>query len=133
MPLRVVKRTGRESCVDHIWCNFSPNSHGYIINPKLSDHCPTCTMIDSSVQSQILRVKFRNFCSGNVDRFKENIDREFSNFNPQYINVNDYARCLTDFMLGLSNKYFPIMTKQVSTKRLNSPWMTDIVMRCVNK
>ena len=36
-------------------------------------------------------------------------------------------------MLRLSNKYFPIMTKQVSTKRLNSPWMTDIVMRCVNK
>ena len=40
---------------------------------------------------------------------------------------------LVDFLIKLSNKYFPIKTKQISTKRINSPWVTDVILRCVKK
>ena len=44
-----------------------------------------------------------------------------------------YSNELDRFSMRLSNKYFPIMTKQFSNKRLNSPWINDTILSCIRK
>ena len=46
-------------------------------------------------------------------------------------NLNDnYERCVT-VIQNLYNKCFPIATKYISLKRLNSPWLTTALLRSI--
>ena len=122
------------SCIDHIWYNFfSSNNYGYIVTPKMSDHFPTCAIFNAFSENILENVKFRNFSSENKAKLELNADHEFSNLSYDHYDIDCFAKKIRDFLLKLSNKYFPVMTKQISLKRLKSPWMTDIVIRCVRK
>ena len=122
------------SCIDHIWSNITNlKTHGYVIKPNLSDHYPVCIMIDTFINPQTISIKFRNFSSNNVEKLKFHVAQEFSVFNPTSTDVDTYSNELAMFLMRLSNKFFPIMTKQFSNKRLNSPWINDTILRCIRK
>ena len=122
------------SCIDHIWSNITDlTTHGYVIKPNLSDHYPVCIMIDTYINPQTISIKFRNFSFENVEKFKFHVAQEFSVFNPSSTDVDTYSNEIARFLMRLSNKFFPIMTKQFSNKRLNSPWINDNILRCIRK
>ena len=122
------------SCIDHIWCNFfTEDANGYVIKPNLSDHYPVCIIFNLALPNPSFSIKFRNLVPSNIENFKNHINDEFSRCNPPLTDVNAYSNYLTAFLIKLSNKYFPIMTKQMSQKRLNNPWMSDVILRCIKK
>ena len=124
------------SCLDHIWSNFDTDiATGYIIKPNLSDHYAICAIYNRYNLDKSISIKFRNFSEENIENFNRSLDQEFSRFDPSghASNVDSYAYYITNFLSKLTNKYFPKMTKQLSQKRLKSPWLSDIIVRCINK
>ena len=54
-------------------------------------------------------------------------------FNPTSDNANDYVLYPTKFLTGLNDKYFPIRTKLISSKRYKTPWLTVGLMKYLKK
>ena len=122
------------SCLDHIWANFAcRNARGFTVGPNLSDHYAVCCIFDIFTKNVPEKIKFRNFCQENIQKFESNATHEFNSFLPPSNGINEYATYLKDFIMKLINKYFPIMTKQISKKRMKSPWVTDEIVRCIRK
>ena len=40
---------------------------------------------------------------------------------------------LNEWLKSLLNRYFPIKCKSIGVKRLNSPWISDDVLKCIKK
>ena len=127
--------TGSEtSCLDHLWCNFASDSdQGLVIRPGISDHYPICFITKTHIQCPST-IKFRNLCNANVERFKNRISEEFSSLDLSgSSDVDQYSNNLTSFLMKLTNRYFPILTKQVNNKKKKSPWVKNDVVRCIRK
>ena len=65
--------------------------------------------------------------------FKTPWNVNFQVFSPPSELVNSYASYLIKFLSKLLNRYFPIKTKMISSKRIKSPWITPAILRCISK
>ena len=121
------------SCLDHILTNLSLDKTSLVIKPNLSDHFATALILSKEIPSPPKVIKFRSFDSGRIENFKENITDEFSRFSPPSDEPNAHAVYLVKFLNKVLNKFFPIMTKTLSNKRLKSPWITSDIVKCIRK
>ena len=121
------------SCLDHIWHNLKLKACSYIIKPNISDHYAVSTIFDIKIDNEPRLVKFRDFSDVNINNFNQSISLEFQNFNCPSRNVNEFSDALMEFLKIMNDKYFPVKSKLYTEKRLNSPWITDEVSRCIRK
>ena len=121
------------SCLDHIWFNLPLQSKSYIIGPNIADHFAVSTIFEVKIDNPPIIIKFRDFSSSNLERFKANLESEFQSFSPPNHCVNLFANYLENFLQSILDKYFPLKSKQISTKRLRSPWINKEILYCIRK
>jgi len=134
LPTYVAPTTFEEkSVLDHIWHNLIIDRKTYVVRPALSDHYAVIVCFQNHINNKELKIKFRDFSENNIDIFVNSMQGEFSSCNPPYSNSDVCAEYIGDFLMKLLNKYFPIKTKQVTSKRILTPWMDRNVLKCVDK
>lgn len=121
------------SCLDHILHNLKLISSSYCLKPNLSDHYAVIVVFDFEIKTKPIDIKFRDYSQRNVNRYLNNVEREFSMFSPNTISVQQHALSVLDFLKKLMDKYFPIKHKSISKKRLHTPWLTNDIRKCINK
>ena len=121
------------SCIDHIWNNLNIPKKSFVVKPNISDHYATCLLLNKKCNAKLHRIKFRNFSAVNIEKFQTAMQSEFLRFSPTSHLVNDYSNYLEVFLKKILNKYFPVMTKCLSEKRLKSPWITSAIVKCIRK
>ena len=119
-------------CLDHVFTNLNYPKKSFLVEPPLADHFGTCVTFVSKVKNILNKQRFRDYSSRNRDIFRENLDIEIRNFRSPLTDANKKALYLQKFLQNLLDKYFPVRTKYISTKRLNSPWMTTEILRCID-
>ena len=121
------------SCLDHIFHNLNMPCKGFVVEPRLADHYGTCLIIDKVTSFPNRSIRFRDFSQSNIENFKSNLPLECSNYFPPDDDVELCAQYLHDYLKSLLEKYFPIRCKTISCKRLNSPWVTKNILKCIKK
>ena len=99
---------------------------------------PAIKRIFGSDSKEIARkpisMKFRDFSSRNVERYLSNIENEFDHFTfNDYADVNKFSECLNTFLHTILKKYFPFRTKSISCRRLEAPWITSRILKCIKR
>ena len=134
LPTYVSPVTESESsCLDHVWHNLSLSRDSYVVVPNVADHNAISVIFHLNLKNKLEIIKFRNFSDENIDKFRQNVEREFLNFTPISYEPNYFCIYFENFLTNLLNKYFPWKSKQIGIKRLNSPWITNEIISCIRK
>jgi hypothetical protein len=131
---KITKKNLNLTLLDHFWCNFQKNNKVITLSNPVSDHLPIMFEFDLKQKISHQNVKFRNFSNLQYDIFNQNKEELFSNYQVNENNEPNFElNRLTSFITAIVNKYFPIMNKSISVKRLNMPWIDDTVITLINK
>ena len=125
--------TASPSLLDQIWRNFHVSSSSGILHFPLSDHLPIFINIPILTQSpsDIIKITFRLHNAANRIKFTENLSHIDWN---TYLNENDLDSNCNLFLDKLYNLYyssFPKLTKTLTYKRLQKPWITQSIHNCI--
>ena len=125
-PTRVFNNSA--TLLDHIWVNFEPvrNFHTSIILSGITDHFPVVYHMQTGNTSYINKkmICYRKRGEDCENRFRvalENSDLD------EVLNIDDVDEAFLRFNTTLQNIYndaFPMVSKEVSLKNLNNPWLT---------
>ena len=121
------------SLLDHIWLNSTRYCKSGIFSIDISDHCPVFLKFfveNETPPEQKIKITFRNKSCRNRESFK----RAVSQFRWDSIFSNDLNEMVENFTKTLNDlycTYFPIMSKFVSQKRLDKPWMSSRIFQLI--
>jgi hypothetical protein len=121
------------SVLDHIWHNIGKPCKSYVLSPPLSDHLPCCIIFENKISSKMYHIKFRDFSNCNRVKFIEHLEQEFSIFDQSLNDANTTTNKVVDWLMSLSDKYFPIKLKIISHKRAEAPWLSSRLIKCIRK
>ena len=121
------------SCLDHLWFNFNKFSSSFVVKPNISDHYPICATFETNASLIPIKTMFRDFSRENFRKLNQNLEEEFSRYAPYQGCVETDITYLNEFLVKLQDKYFPIKTKTLTVKRMNSPWITSDIIKCIQK
>ena len=122
----------RPSLLDHIWVNFFSEVHSGIVWADLTDHCPVfLRMLSPSVNiSTEVNVSFRD----HSQKFVEKFHRALADVRWDEVligNLDESFNKFSIFLNGLYCKTFPRLSKKLSKKRMNNPWLTSGILRSI--
>ena len=121
------------SCLDHVVHNLLLGADSYVLKPNLSDHYAVALVFHQKIDNKPVEITFRDFSNDNREYFLENLNSEFSLFNLPPCNIDEQTSYIITFLTKMLNKYFHIKKKCISQKRLNTPWLTGKIKKCINK
>ena len=84
-------------------------------------------------ENEIITISFRDLSLANIENFKNKVDDVFINCKLPQQNANESAQYLDTFLRNILNKYFPLKNKILANKRINSPWLTLDIIKCIDK
>ena len=122
------------SLLDQIWTNMPNKTNSLIIDVNITDHCPVFAEFElaNAKSEEMIKIKFRDFSAGNHVLFRNAVQNIDWLDLVQLCNTSsDMAKTFLNKLDSLFNHYFPIKIKNMSVKRLNSPWMTDAIIKSV--
>ena len=122
-----------KSCLDHIWANLPLPCNSYIIEPNIADHYAISCVFNKCIDEPPIILRFRVFSRINMGRFATALPEKFQYFNPPIYDIDAHAIYLDRFLRQLLDKFFPVKTKRLSVKRINSPWINTNILFCINK
>ena len=134
VPTHVNPSTNEDgSCLDHIVHNMVQKSESFVLSPNISDHYSVVTVFHQSIENKPIKINFRDFSATNIAKFHARLNAEFANYHPPLSDSESHCSYAVNFLTKLQNKYFPLKQKIISQKRLNAPWITKNVRKCVRK
>ena len=131
-PTRLGKNGTNDSIIDHIWSNYFSESQSFTVNYKISDHLPNLVILDYNICSKPSKSIFFNFNENNVTKFLKNKANEFYHLMKMEFNDSGSTEYCWNEIMRITKKYFPIKTKQTSTKKRSAPWLTKNMRDCIN-
>lgn len=132
-PTRVTQTSA--TTLDHIWTNITAPLVSGIIYDRTTDHYPTFLIANMDITPpKSKKLSFRLHSESALDNLTEalhniNWDSEFNNTH----DINSLANLFLSKTLSLYNLHCPLLTKQVTDKRLNNPWLTSGILNSINK
>ena len=133
-PTRLNDQSGLPSTLlDHIWINFEKEITSQVINFPLSDHLPVSLSIRVNAKKCLVKIKFRDLSQKNFDKFKVEKNNLFAAYILNSNDVNLEAVKFINWITDVVDKYFPMRAKQISQKRLNTPWISKDILKFINK
>ena len=122
------------SCLDQIAINSSINCDSFVFNYKITDHLPIICILNIKYDDTLNTIKFRNFSSKNINNFLKDCDDIYDDMPTDFSNhdVNTATRMFTTYCIKISNKYFPLLSKQIGIKRIKSPWLCKSAIKCLD-
>ena len=120
------------SLLDHIYTNFSNNFESGILHYHVSDHLPIFINISVPSKSETFhKIEFRLLNQNNKHKFTQRISHIDWN---EILTLNDINCNFEIFFSKIHQLYdecFPIVSKRISEKRLNSPWINQEIINAV--
>ena len=117
------------SCLDHIFVNKFTSFNASIYFADISDHCGTSLYfeIDATLPASSIKhkISFRLINDVNIDKFETKISQTNWNFLLNFNNVNDQFFAYQDHVNSTYRDCFPLITKYITDKRKNKPWITE--------
>ena len=114
-----------------VWSSVPTNN--FAVGPPLKDHYAIVTGFECNVTRPLIKHKFRPFSADNVANFRSNMEAEFASYRAISHDVNEEAEHVLHVVQRILYKYFPLKTRQLSNRRLESPWTTSAIVKCINK
>ena len=125
--------TASPSLLDHIWTNFTdPSSSGILFSP-LSDHLPVFLNLPSIEKlNETHKISFRVKNYENCEKFRTKLSE--INWNSLLVHHDTNINCnlFLDTIYTLYYSSFPKTSKQISTKRLKKPWITQGIIKSIH-
>ena len=120
--------------IDHIWSNLTVPNNSFVIEEKVTDHYPIAIVFPKfEIDDNKIKIEFRNFSVRNLDNFHHNtvdLQNKINDINTDNI---DEAMLKTEKVLMKNcNTMFPKMTKIISKRRAEAPWITPDLAECIN-
>ena len=134
IPTRVTSTSA--TVIDHIWCNFTVPCMAGVVICNVTDHYPTFIVLPSVFVSRppLIKVTFRDHSERNIllysDRVKDYCNRFVVRDNDD---INMSCRNFCEHLFYLYKNCFPIKCKYISQKRLMTPWLTDALLKCIDR
>ena len=123
----------RLTLIDHIFSNINLPSKNGVIEYTMSDHYPNFSIFHHFFKSspQYAYLTFRNFSLSNKNKFIENIRNADLSVSSD-LSLDEVTSEFFNEIESIFNKCFPICKKRVSTKRLNSPWLSSGLIKSID-
>lgn len=124
--------TAAPSLLDHIWTNFTaPSSPGILFSP-LSDHLPVFLNLPTVEKlNETHKISFRLMNNVNCAKFKAKLSEVHWNSLLSHHDTNTNCNLFLDTIYNIYYSSFPKITKQISTKRLHKPWITQGILKSI--
>ena len=122
--------------IDHIWTNISVTVNSYIFYCDITDHCPVyCRLnIPFENKNKLEKIKFRDMSLANRQRFHNMLeDTDWNRELHGILNTNDQVSKLQTVIGNYYNLCFPIKVKIIGLKRLYKPWITEALLKSINR
>ena len=123
--------TTPSSLIDHCWMNTNMTYCSYLIEPPISDHLSCIVVFNKNVNRTLVKHSFRDYSSNSKSRFLGALPMEYANYNVSNENINTSMNGFDLWVRKLTDKYFPIRNKFISNKRLQCPWLTTRLIKCI--
>ena len=123
------------SCIDHIWTNTNRTSNSGIFITDITDHFPIfCGLrIPDSSCGDKFKTRFRDMSSDNLNKFCNRIaETDWSEISRNRSDSHIQATLFIDKLYQIFNSCFPLMTKYITLKRLNRPWLTSAILKSID-
>ena len=132
LPTRVTNVSA--TCIDHVWFNQFNATNCGIFETDITDHYTIFVGLNFSPKKGSLYVSFRDHSDQCLLAMKNDFDEAFvpyfSNMFAQ--SVDDKTDIFLDCLWSLYDRCCPIRNKNVSSKRLLKPWITNSLLRSIN-
>ena len=128
-------RNGTQSVIDHIWVNSTTTVTGGIFHSDITDHLPIFCRLNfpTIIKNKVTKIQFRNKSKENKQKFYDILKTiNWTNIITETTDINILTTKLLSLLDTHYNACFPIMTKQIGTKRLNKPWLTKAILKSIN-
>ena len=119
------------SALDHVWTNVTARGFSFVVEPPLSDHCACVLAFQLKIPHTKVKIEFNDFSDANKERFLNNILMEADNFSPPNTGINDSFLYFDNYIRRITKNYFPTRIKHVSFKRLNKPYLSTRIIKCI--
>jgi len=123
------------SCIDHIWYNQFDVSSSGIVELQISDHFAIFAVFPYSLDHQNFTMKrFRDHSGGSLRKLREHVNVFVNHFHVS--DTDDINIKLPEFSDKLYRMYddcCPLRSKYVSLKRVQKPWISACLVRCINR
>jgi hypothetical protein len=106
-----------------------------VLVTDISDHYPVFVIVPNAFNGPSLAsVKFRCLKQGNIDQFRQGVSEVVNSFSRyDSLDAHDQCKLLCQKLLYVYNRTCPVKVKQVSSKRLACPWLTDGLIRSADR
>ena len=132
-------QTGDPSLLDHIYTNFHNNFKTGILLDDISDHFPTFINIplpplqnpNENTYSNTIKKSFRSFSQANHVKFTNRLSNTDWDELLRADDINLITQRFYDHVLATYNESFPLITKDISLKRIENPWVTIGILKSI--
>lgn len=133
LPTRVTASTA--TCIDHVWVNTLQSCRPGIFSVNISDHYPIFIVAPCAANDRGLsRIEFRCCNADNIRNFVDGTRSLVAGFSRyQALDVHLKCKLFCDKLFAVYNEACPVKTKLISCRRLENPWLTDGLLRCINR
>ena len=123
------------SLVDHIWCNFK---HGFchisaVIKTAITDHFPVLYMFKLKLSNTVKTIKFRLIKQNNMNDFIGELNAEAFEELYEIENPDDAFSYFYKRLFHIYNSTCPVKKKRVKLNKINNPWVTPKLKKCIRK
>ena len=127
-----VNTTASPSLLDHIWTNFTaPSSPGILLFP-LSDHLPVFLNLPILHKHNMKhKLTYRPRNAHKCTEFKAKLSAIDWNMLLSYEDTNINCNLFLDTVYSIYYSCFPKLSKYISTKRLEKPWITQGIIKSI--
>lgn len=124
--------TSQPTLLDHIWVNFLDFSISAILDVDITDHCPVFIVVKVPGQVENAKVKytFRDQSETNLENFYRRLGEVVWSFD-RYNSIDDRFSYFNKTINDVFCESCPIKVKQVSSKRLQKPWLTGNIIKSI--
>lgn len=133
LPTRVAEFSA--TCIDHIWYNGLNCDSSGIFENYFTDHYTVFASLKIPIDKSICTHSFRDHSMDNLDKFQAEIhtvnERYFGSSSD--LSLNDKTSLFMSLLYELYDKCCPIRTKQISSKRITKPWLSDDLIYCIKR
>jgi len=133
LPTRVTETSS--TCIDLIFSNSLHQISCGTLQTNISDHHAVFSTVplNNISPNDKFEIKFRNHSNENILKFRNDLLNNLEIF-PAYdmLPIDDRLSIFMHILTKAYDRNFPIMTKNISYKRLFSPWISVSLRRCID-
>ena len=122
-----------KTLIDHVWSTLPVHSEAAVLDYHITHHMATAVLFPELQTKKKIKINFRDYNLENYQKLERDFVNNLPNLNFEEFSSNELMEAFLSWLENIQNKYFPIKTKLISLKRLQSPWITNDLLTLIDK